>query len=218
MQALSLLLGLALVTVPGWPQSDLPDLGDYSGSVLSAAQERKLGREFMRDLQFQLPFVNDLELLAYLNGLGNRLVRASDQPGRRYTFYIVEDNTLNAFAVPGGHITVHTGLFTRTRHEAELASVLAHEIAHITQSHIARMVAQSKRSNLPAMAALIAAILVGGQVGSAAVVGTQAALAEQQLTYSRTFETEADAIGIRTLAGAGFDPRARAFGLGSQNL
>ena len=92
--------------------------------------------------------------------------------------------------------------------KAELASVLAHEIAHITQSHIARMITQSKRSNIPAMAALIAAILVGGQIGSAAVVGTQAALAEQQLTYSRGFETEADAIGIQTLANAGFDPRA----------
>lgn len=189
-------------------QANLPDLGDYSATVLSATEEQKLGREFMRQIQQQLPFINDLELTTYLNQLGAALVRNSDQPGRKFRFYLVEDNSLNAFAVPGGHITVHTGLITTTRHESELASVIAHEIAHVTQSHIARMIARNKRTNIPAMAALIAAILLGGQAGTAAIMGTQAALAERQLQYSRNFEEEADAIGIQTLASAGYDPRA----------
>ncbi len=158
-----LFLGMAVLALPSWSQSDLPDLGDYSATVLSASQEQKLGREFMREIRRQLVFIDDLELVTYLNRLGNQLARNSDQPGRKYTFYLVEDNSLNAFAVPGGHITVHTGLITRTRHEAELASVIAHEIAHITQSHIARMISQSKRSNIPAMAALMLSLQLFGR-------------------------------------------------------
>ena len=205
---LVIVVSLAILPFPAISQNDLPDLGDYSATVLSASQEQKLGREFMREIRQQLEFIDDLELVTYINRLGNGLALNSDQPGREYTFYLVKDNSLNAFAVPGGHVTVHTGLITRTRHEAELASVIAHEIAHITQSHIARMIAQAKRSNIPAMAALIAAILIGGQAGTAAIMGTQAALAERHLQYSRGFETEADALGIQTLASAGFDPRA----------
>lgn len=199
---------IAAVSGPARSQSELPDLGDYSATVLSASEEQKLGREFMRQIRQQLKFVDDLELNTYLAQLGARLARNSDQPGRKFTFYLVQDNSLNAFAVPGGHITAHTGLITNTRHESELASVIAHEIAHVTQSHIARMIARNKRTNIPAMAALIAAILLGGQAGTAAIMGTQAALVERQLEYSRSFEEEADAIGIQTLASAGYDPRA----------
>lgn len=162
----------------------------------------------MRKIRQELEFVDDVELIAYVNQIGQNLARNSDQPSRMFTFYLVRDSTLNAFAVPGGHITLHTGLITTTQHEAELASVIAHEIAHITQSHIARMVARAKRQNLPAMAALIAAILIGGQAGSAAIAATQAGLIEQQLAYSRSFEQEADTIGIATLARASYDPRA----------
>ena len=201
-------LFIVALALPTSAQDNLPDLGDYSGSILSNAEEAKLGREFMREIRRQLDFIDDTELVTYINILGRHLADYSDQPGRKYTFYLVRDNTLNAFAVPGGYITVHTGLITTTRHESELASVLAHEIAHITQSHMARMVARSKRNNIPAMAALIAAILLGGPIGEAALVGTQATILDKQLQYSRGFEEEADAIGIRTLAGAGYDPRA----------
>ena len=201
-------LVIAVFALPASAQSNLPDLGDYSGSILSNAEEAKLGREFMREIRQQLDFIDDTELVTYINQLGRRLANHSDQPGRVFTFFLVRDNNLNAFAVPGGYITLHTGLITATRHESELASVIAHEIAHITQSHMARMIARSKRHNIPAMAAVIAAILVGGAIGEAALVGTQASLIERQLKYSRTFEEEADAIGIRTMADAGFDPRA----------
>ncbi len=208
LKPLIFLTGLSIMSGPVLSQSNLPDLGDYSATVLSASEEQKLGREFMRQIRQQLRFIDDQELITYLNRLGSVLVSNSDQPGRTFTFYLVEDNALNAFAVPGGHITVHTGLITNTLHESELASVIAHEIAHVTQSHIARMIAQNKRTNIPAMAALIAAILLGGQAGTAAIMGTQAALVERQLQYSRSFEEEADAIGIQTLASAGYDPRA----------
>lgn len=196
------------MTGPARSQNDLPDLGDYSATVLSATEESKLGREFMREIRAQLNFIDDTELITYINRLGQHLAQNSDQPNRQYTFYLVRDTSLNAFAVPGGHITVHTGLITTTQHESELASVMAHEIGHITQSHIARMIARSKRQSLPAMAALIAAILLGGQAGTAAIMATQAGMIEQQLQYSRTYEEEADAIGIDTLAQAGFDPRS----------
>ena len=203
-----LLSSIVAFAAPARSQNELPDLGDYSASVLSAAEEQRLGREFMREIRRQLDFVDDLELITYINRLGQNLVKNSDQPNRPFSFYLVRDSTLNAFAVPGGHITMHTGLITATQHEAELASVIAHEIAHITQSHMARMLARAKRQNIPALAAMIAGILLGGQAGTAAIAATQAGLIERQLQYSRTFEQEADAIGIGTLARASYDPRA----------
>ena len=206
--SLIFLFSALVFAAPVRSQNELPDLGDYSASVLSAAEEQKLGREFMREIRQQLDFIDDLELLAYINRLGEHLVKNSDQPNRPFSFYLVRDSTLNAFAVPGGYITMHTGLITATQHEAELASVIAHEIAHITQSHMARMLAEAKRQNIPALAALIAGILLGGQAGTAAIAATQAGLIERQLQYSRTFEEEADAIGINTLARANYDPRA----------
>lgn len=190
------------------PVDNLPDLGDHSATILSSLEEERLGREFMRNAATQLNFIEDLELKHYVNRLGRRLADHSDAPQQNFTFYLVNDNTLNAFAVPGGHISVHTGLIMATAREAELASVLAHEIAHITQHHLARMLKQSQSQNLPALAAIVAAILLGGQAGQAALVATNAGLVENQLKYSRTFEREADSIGIHALARAGYDPRA----------
>ncbi len=190
------------------PVENLPDLGDHSATILSSLEEERLGREFMRNAAGQLNFIEDLELKQYVNGLGRRLADYSDTPEQKFAFYLINDNTLNAFAVPGGHISVHTGLIMATKHEAELASVLAHEIAHVTQHHLARMLKQSQSQTLPALAAIVAAILLGGQAGQAALVATNAGLVENQLKYSRTFEREADSIGIHALARAGYDPRA----------
>ena len=196
-----------------WPAyaqdlNQLPELGDASASVISSAEEKKLGREFMRDARRTLTFINDPELHDYLSGLGKRLVGHSGGNDTEFSFYLVKDPSLNAFAVPGGHISVHTGLILAAEHEAELASVLAHEIAHITQRHLPRMIAAVKNQSIPMTAAIIAAILLGGQAGQAALIATNASLLERQLKYSREFEREADAIGIRALARSGFDPRA----------
>ncbi|MCP4011027.1 MAG: M48 family metalloprotease, partial [Proteobacteria bacterium] len=112
------------------------------------------------------------------------------------------------FAVPGGYITVNTGLIENTRNEAELASVIAHEIGHQSQRHISRSIERSKQLTLPATAAMIGGLLLGGQAGTAAILSTRAAVASDQLSYSRTFEREADATGMNILAAAGYDPEA----------
>lgn len=203
----SLLLPLA-VSGQGPGLDTLPDLGDHSASIISAAEEQQLGRTFMRDARKQLKFIDDPELKSYISGLGRKLAAHGDAPDQEFYFYLVEHPALNAFAVPGGHISVHTGLILAAEDESELAAVLAHEVAHITQRHLPRMLDQAQSQTLPALAAVVAAILLGGPAGSAALTATNAALIENQLSYSRTFEREADAIGIRALSRAGYDPRA----------
>lgn len=211
-----LLLGMCLLG-PAAARTDtqqdinqLPDLGDESAAVVSPQQERKLGENSLRQARRYLVILDDPELTEYLQTLGNKLVAASgaQQPFR---FFLVNDPTLNAFAVPGGFIGVHTGLLLAAQNEGELAGVLAHEIAHITQRHIPRMIAQNKRMSGPALAALIAGLVVAGsnpQVGEAALVMTMGGLAQNQLNFSRAFEQEADRLGIAVLAAAGYNPRA----------
>ncbi|MEK7697502.1 MAG: M48 family metalloprotease, partial [Pseudomonadota bacterium] len=159
----------------------------------------------------RLTFLDDAELNYYLQALGQRLVASSDSPQQEFHFYIVKDPSINAFAVPGGFISVHTGLLLATQSEAEFASVMAHEIAHITQRHIPRMIADAQRTTLPAMASVLSAVLlvVGGQPGGdAAIALTTATVAQRELNFSRAFEEEADRLGMNTLARAHFDPRA----------
>src|SRR5204863_771226 len=118
--------------------------------VMSPSQERRLGEDFMRQARRSLAFVEDPETTNYVQNLGQRLVAHSENPGMRFRFFVVSDPTINAFAVPGGFIVVHTGLLTTAENEAEVAAVLAHEISHITQKHIPRMLAEEQRT-MPAM-------------------------------------------------------------------
>jgi beta-barrel assembly-enhancing protease len=190
--------------------SNLPDLGDES-TVVSPQQERKLGGDSIRQARQFLDFVDDPELKEYIQSLGNKLVAAGGAQPQDFNFFIVNDPTLNAFAVPGGFVVVNTGLVLAAQTEAELAAALAHETAHITQRHYYRMMAQSKRITGPAMAAIIASILLAGrqgQAGEAAFALTTAGLAQAQLSFTYANEQEADRIGIGILADAGFDPRA----------
>jgi predicted Zn-dependent protease len=188
--------------------SELPELGDTSASVLSPVQERILGEKFMRSARQRLNFLDQPEILDYLQRLGNKLVSYSDNSGYEFRFFIINDPSLNAFAVPGGYIGIHTGLIMATRSEDELAAVLAHEIAHITQRHMPRLLASTKENSIPTMVALIAGALLGGQAGQAAIALSSAASLEQQLDYTREFEREADHLGMRTLASAQYDPHA----------
>ncbi len=190
---------------------NLPDLGDESAAVISPAQERKLGEEFMRKARHTLNFLDDPELQDYIQTLGRKLAAHSDNPETDFRFYVIADPVINAFAVPGGFVGVNTGLILATQSEAELASVLAHEIAHVTQRHIPRMISQAQRMSLPAMAAVLAGILLAGsghQGGEAAIVLTQAGLAQQSIDFTRSFEQEADRIGMTILASSGFEPAA----------
>jgi beta-barrel assembly-enhancing protease len=191
--------------------ANLPDLGDESGTLFSPSQERKLGADFMRAARRQLNIVDDPELNAYLQSIGHRLLPKNGPTAyQELHFFIIKDPSINAFAVPGGYIGVHTGLILATENEAEVASVLAHETAHLTQRHLLRMNAQSKRTSVPAMAALLAAILLAGsgrQGGEAAIAMTTAALAQKEINFTREFEQEADRIGMGLLTQAGYDAR-----------
>lgn len=207
------LISLSLiVTGPAWGNPvALPELGDASAAVITPAQERRLGEDLMRRARRQLVFLDDAEVNAYLQLLGQKLVARSDSPQQDFRFFAIADPSINAFAVPGGFVGVHTGLILAAQSEAELASVLAHEVAHITQRHIPRMIAESQKTTLPAMAALLAAIVLAGsgqKGGDAAIALTSATVAQKGLNFTRAAEEEADRIGIGLLAGSGFDPRA----------
>lgn len=211
-------LGLAtLVAAFGWTgaapapaASNLPELGDSTAGILSDAEEERLGQRLMLQARSQFRFVDDPELTGYLNDLGRRLASHSDAPDRSYRFLLIDDSLLNAFAAPGGFIAVYSGLWLATETESELAAVMGHEVAHITQKHLQRMAARAKQQSLPTAAAVVAAVLLGGQAGAAALTTANAVLLDDQLRYSRDFEREADAIGIRILAESGFDVNAMA--------
>lgn len=187
-------------------QDNLPSLG-RSNSALSDFDEARIGRQFIVNARRSMHFIDDPELAQYITDLGNRIARSGDEPDSDFRFYLIRNSALNAFAVPGGHIAVNTGLIMATESEAELASVLAHEVAHVTQHHLSRMLEGSQNQGFKMLGALAAAILLGGEAGQAALVAANASSIENQLEYSRSFEREADSIGIQTLARAGYDPR-----------
>jgi predicted Zn-dependent protease len=192
----------------------LPDLGDASGSDLPLQAERKLGESIMRDIRFHEPsYLDDPEIAEYLNNLGAQLSAAA--PGARQDFelFAIRDSSINAFALPGGYIGVHTGLITASDNESEIASVIAHEMAHVTQHHIARQFAVEKQTQIPMMIAMAAAILLARSrpdLASGAAMAAQGGAIQAQLSYSRDFEREADRIGFQTLSRSGFDVRAMA--------
>jgi predicted Zn-dependent protease len=194
----------------------LPDLGDSVQVDLSPAQERKLGEAIIRQVRAAGAYMNDPEVNDYLNELGHRLVAASKDAKQDFEFFAVPDPQINAFALPGGYIGVHTGLILLTQSESELASVLAHEISHVTQHHVARMIAGQKDSMLMTLAGLALAVLAsraGGSSGdavSAAIASTQALAIQHQLNFTRENEYEADRIGFQRLDSAGFDVNAMA--------
>jgi len=190
--------------------TDLPDFGDSSGSLISPTQELEFGEAFMRSVRAQATLVSDPDLNRYIRRLGDRLVGNSDAPGYPFTFFIVQDSAINAFAGPGGYIGVHTGLILAARNESELAGVMAHEIAHVTQRHLLRAYEAANQLSLPTAAATIAAILLGvatnSDAGIAAASAIQAGSIQYQLNFTRANEKEADRIGIQTLGRSGIDP------------
>ncbi|MEO6146213.1 MAG: M48 family metalloprotease [Sulfuriferula sp.] len=212
MKSASLSLILCLVS-PLLMASELPDLSDVSQGAFSPHDEARVGSEIMRDIRAEPSYDDDPELSDYLNNLGYRLVAAS--PGNRisFQFFVLRDRTLNAFALPGGFVGIHTGLIEATQNESELAGVLGHEIAHVTQHHLARMIENQNQGIIPSLAALAVAILAARsnpQVATAAIATVQATSIQKQLNFSRDNEREADRIGMQIMRNAGFDPRAMA--------
>ena len=217
----ALIAVLMLQLAAGLPQAfaqttgnELPDIGTPASTTLSLADEYKIGLMIMRSLRDAGQIVEDPEINEYLQSLGMRLSSQAHEGAHRFTFFAVRDSGINAFALPGGFIGVNAGLVKATRSEAELAGVLAHEIAHVTQRHIARSLQNAGRANLASAAAMLAAILIGATTGvpSDAVLGSvtaaQGLAAQSQINYTRANEAEADRVGIGILAAAGFDPVA----------
>jgi predicted Zn-dependent protease len=212
----ALLLAAFLAFLPrafGQLQSaPLPDLGDAGSSELSLQTERRIGESIMRDIRLREPsYLDDPEVAEYLNSLGARLLASAPGARQDFEFFGVRDSAINAFALPGGFIGINSGLITASDSESEVASVMSHEIAHVTQRHIARQIGIQKQMQMPMMIALAAALLLGRSrpdLASGAAMAVQGGAIQSQLSYSRDFEREADRIGFQTLAGAGFDVRA----------
>lgn len=210
----------ASIALAGFPafandlDMNLPSLGTVAGADLTLTQEREYGEEIMRHIRAEDSYLSDDESLDYLNRLGYRLVAAGKTQPYDFFFFPVRDKSLNAFALPGGFIAVHTGLVVAADNESELAGVIGHEIGHVTQRHIARMIEQSQGSLAMTVGSILLAILAartggssGGNAAVAIAMGTQAAMIQNQLSYSRDAEREADRVGLSNLTNAGFNPK-----------
>lgn len=206
------LLVLACVIAQPTFAFNLPSLGDSSSSIISPEQEHQLGRAWLSILRGQVRQLEDPLLKDYVESSVYRIAESSQLTDRRLEFIILASPELNAFAAPGGIIGVNGGLLLHAQTEAEYASVIAHELAHLSQRHYARGLEAQKRMQVPFMAAMLAGVIAaaagGGDVGMAAILSTQAAAIQEQRRFSRQNEQEADRIGLLNLHKAGFDPRA----------
>ena len=213
-----LLLAVAgLVFASGADAGDiqLPDMGSPADAVLTKNEEAQIGQQIMYNIWRSGKIVEDPQVTEYINEIGHRLVAQTNDGDQDFHFFVVDDPVVNAFALPGGYIGVHTGLIESTRSEDELAGVLAHEIAHVTQRHIARAVHANSRQSILTTALMLGAMILGAAGGgSDAVEGAmavaQGTAAQHQINFTRANEAEADRIGIGAMAGAGFDPHGMA--------
>ncbi|MFN2380963.1 MAG: M48 family metalloprotease [Guyparkeria sp.] len=208
-----LLTILLLVALPGRADAQLPELGNPIDTVLSPAEERQIGAQVFEQLRARGGVIEDPLLDAYLNDLGVRLV--SSTPGTPFApqLMIVDNPAINAFTVPGGYIAVFSGLMLAAKNESELAGVVAHEIAHASQRHIAQRVAAQTGNSMTAVAGFIAGILLGAvdpQLGAAVATAGIAGAAQSSINYTRMHEREADRVAIDTLRRADIDPRGMA--------
>ena len=199
----------------GSDSQDLPTLGEAGAEDLSPRQERQLGEQIMLEVRQDPSYLPDPDVTEYLNRVGYELVAASQARHIDFEFILLRDPTINAFALPGGFICVHSGLILLSQSESELASVMAHEIGHVQQRHIARMIAKQKESLAIAVGSILLALLAsraggGGDAAQAALAVGQGAALSRQLSFSRDNEREADRVGFDILVNAGFDPRAMA--------
>lgn len=209
------LIGVLLTTSPFSAQAEiqdrLPDIGTTAGGTLSINQELAMGDFYVRQLRAGAPLINDPLLSNYINQLGNRLVKRADSVRTPFHFFLIRNDDINAFAFFGGNVVLHSALFRYADNESELASVLAHEISHVTQRHLARTMESQQRSAPLTWVGALGSILLAmanPQLGMAALSGTIAGAQQGMITFTQANEQEADRIGIQVLQRAGFDPQA----------
>ncbi len=192
----------------------LPDIGSSAGSVMSPQDQREYGASVLHELRAYDMVLDDALLDEYINALGYKLVSNSDRPDLPFTFFIVRDNEINAFAVPGGYIAANAGLIIHMAREDELAAVLAHEISHITQQHLLRAYEDMKKMSIPVMLAMLGVLIASSHshddTGEAAIMTGTSLMQQRQINFTRHDEAEADRVGIQTMARAGYDPMAMA--------
>lgn len=216
-----ILITLAVATLvattagPRAAEINLPDIGSPADAVLSKSQEAQIGRAIMRSIRASGDVVEDPLVNEYINEIGHRIASYANDGDHKFSFFVVDDPNINAFALPGGFIGVHTGLLDATRNESELAGVLAHETAHVTQRHIARAIHANQRQSILSTAIMLGAVLAGAASGSSdavqgAIAVAQGTAAQQQINFTRSNEYEADRVGISALADSGFDPSGMA--------
>jgi predicted Zn-dependent protease len=189
----------------------LPDIGSPADSVLTKEQEQIIGRSIYKGLRDTGQILTDPEIQEYIQNVGQRVGANAQDGDFRFRFFVVNELTINAFALPGGYIGVHNGLILATKSESELAGVLAHEISHVTQRHISRAIYANQRTSILTMAAMLGAILLGAATGegdiiAGGVAGAQSMAAQGQINFTRENEYEADRVGVGLLADSGFDP------------
>jgi len=206
---LSAIFFITFLLHPCFAADELPNFGSSGTTILSKEQEQQLGELIATQIRSSPLSVTDPLITDYIQNLGGRLVSHSNMAGEPFRFFVLKDPRINAFATPGGNIAVHTGLIVAARNESELAGVMAHEIAHITQRHIVRYVERSKQFSLPTLAAILGSILIATQnptAGTGALAATMGAAQQMAINFTRENEQEADRVGIQLLADSGFNP------------
>src|SRR5450631_4681112 len=219
--AVSASVGVGWATGVGTSSSavdqDLPDLGSPATAAVSLDDEYRAGLGWFSSMRQSGTVLEDPEVSDYIQQIGHSLSSRAEEGQHQFYYFVVRDPIINAFAMPGGFIAINSGLILATRNENQLAGVMAHETAHVTQRHLVRGMIDQTHAGLVSMAAMLAAILLGATAGrgdpgamEGAVLATQSAAIQHQINYTRTQEFEADRVGISTLASAGYDPLAMA--------
>lgn len=216
--AAALTLGLASALTHAQEGTRLPDMGSSARALLGPTQQAQYGQMLLAQLRHYEYVLDDPQLNAWLQDVGSRLANSSDKPGHPFTFFWMKDRQINAFATLGGYIGMNAGLVLAAENEGQMASVLAHEIAHVTQAHVLRSVERAQQDSIPILLAMLGAIAIAGAGGGnssddaamAAMASAQGLMMQRQIDYTRANESEADRIGIRNLDRAGYDPGAAA--------
>lgn len=191
---------------------ELPDLGDVSQATITPHQERQIGLQIMRQIRADPSYLDDPEIASYLSNLGHKLIANSDETNaeQSFEFFAIQDSSINAFALPGGFMGFNSGLIIAAQSESELAAVMSHEIAHVTQKHLARMIAEQKFDLIKSLTTLAVAIIAARsnpQASQAILIASQASAIQSKLDFTRKHEKEADRIGLSILLDAGFEPQ-----------